>query len=161
MPKESTWNLGPLGYLGLFVSTLLNISGLSSIVQGFVELGGFLGDLVNQYRTWIREPIRAVFGFIWIPLPWWLADWCVVGGSFLAIGLLISYQKEEKGRISATISFIAKQAFTHVVVPMFCLFIKHLVARLITIGAWALLAPLGLFLLLLFLNWQVQKLGYW
>jgi hypothetical protein len=182
MPKDSNWNLGPLGYLGLLVSVLLNISGMSSIVQGFVELGGFLGDLVGQYRTWIREPIRLGFSFIWIPLPGWLADWLCITGSFMVAQNSIWLLRDGRAYFGTIAEEFKNGDYGMVAFGLLNLILGPLYAPLIYaliylgegragLKAWnetilnniyALwFSLLGFLVLLLFLNWQGQKLGYW
>jgi hypothetical protein len=43
-------------YVGLVISGLLNLTGLASIVDGLVTWAHFFRDIIDVYRTVIREP---------------------------------------------------------------------------------------------------------
>src|SRR5262245_9235325 len=86
MPTEGKSRLGPFVYLSLLISVLLNISGMASIVDGFVVWAGFFRDFIDLYRAWIREPILWAMNLFW-PASWpripgWVADWLCISGSF-------------------------------------------------------------------------------
>jgi hypothetical protein len=60
-----------LFYLWFALSLLLNVSGIASIVDGFVHWAYFFRDFLDLYRHWIREPlswaVHLVFPFWQIP----------------------------------------------------------------------------------------------
>ena len=61
MPKEDDKKFfgGPIVYLWLALSLLLNVSGIASIVDGFVHWASFFKDFLDIYRAWIREPLLS------------------------------------------------------------------------------------------------------
>jgi hypothetical protein len=97
MPGDK-WDLGPFGWVALALSVLLNVSGMASIVDGFVVWGGFIRDFVDIYQTWIREPIHGALQFVWPlgRLPRWVADWfCINGSVAAAYNLALVYHGEK------------------------------------------------------------------
>jgi hypothetical protein len=87
---------GPFLYFWFALSLLLNISGISSIVDGFVHWVGFFRDALDIYRGWIREPLSLVAHLVW-PLGWpkipgWVFDLFVILSTFFLAGNIVSYQ---------------------------------------------------------------------
>lgn len=86
MPKmEDKHLLGPFFYLWFALSILLNISGIASIVDGFVHWANFFKDFLDTYRAWIREPLvgcPARLAFMVAQDPPWVFDWLIICAAF-------------------------------------------------------------------------------
>ena len=91
---EQKNRVGPFLYVWLAISVLLNVSGIASILDGFVQWGHFSSDGINQYRVNIREPVSAAFYVLW-PTHWariegWVFDALVVlAGSLMMLVLAL------------------------------------------------------------------------
>jgi hypothetical protein len=84
--------LGPFIYVWLALSILINVSGIGSIVDGFVHWVGFFRDFLDIYRTLIHEPIswaaHLIWPSSWPKIPLWAFDVFVIwAGLFLAINI--------------------------------------------------------------------------
>jgi hypothetical protein len=95
---EAKGKLGPFLYLWLALSTLLNISGIASIVDGLVHWVHFFRDFLDIYRTWIREPISWAVHLMWPSwwprIPKWMFDVFVVWAAFFLAGNICWIRKE-------------------------------------------------------------------
>ncbi len=93
MPSAAKLGGGPFLYVWLSISMLLNVSGMASIVDGFVVWVGFFREIIDQYRIWVREPILWVVNLTWPsgwpPIPGWVADYlCICSSVYLAMNVV-------------------------------------------------------------------------
>jgi hypothetical protein len=116
-------------YVWLCISALINISGMASIVDGFVHWADFFSHLIDIYRAIIREPLAYVVHLVWPS--WWpkipprMFDYLVVCSAvFLSfnmsayeergktiLGLLKDVEPEEGLRVLATVIVITAFIF--------------------------------------------------
>jgi hypothetical protein len=94
MPEQDKRNLWL--YVGLFVSGLLNLTGLASIVDGLVTWAHFFRDIIDVYRTVIREPLAYVGNHLW-PfglIPHWFFDVFVLWSALFLAANIYFYRSE-------------------------------------------------------------------
>ena len=74
MPEQSNRDFWL--YVGLVISGLLNLTGMASIVDGLVTWAHFFREIIDVYRTVIREPLAYVGNHIWPfgHIPHWVFD---------------------------------------------------------------------------------------
>jgi hypothetical protein len=180
MPADPKSKLGPFLYFWLAMSVLLNISGLASIVDGFVVWVGFLRNFIEIYRAWIREPMlwaaHLVWPNGWPRIPGWIMDWLCISGSFALAVNAIALRDE--GQTFIGVALEAGDNFAQRIVFVFLAALVLLAGPLLfpllwlsrmpreawgTLGAIILTwtAILGGFVLLIFLNWQLKRAGAW
>jgi hypothetical protein len=171
MPTEGKSSpLRPFICVWLAISVLLNVSGMASIVDGFVVWGGFIQDFIGLYRHWIREPTHGVLQLLWPwgPLPRWVADWALIGGSFsVANSIDIKINTGISSKASLAVNVVAATLGTLLHLLFGPLAIVMAVLPPWPLGGrdrrkplyWSLM--LGIVVLLMFLNWQVKRAGVW
>lgn len=76
---------GPWIYVWFCIALLLSVSGMASIVDGFVVWVKFFRNVIDVYRATIREPLANVERLIWSSgsIPDWAFDVFVVGAGML------------------------------------------------------------------------------
>ena len=89
---DKQW-LGPFFYLWFALSILLNVSGIASMVDGFVHRANFFRDFLDIYRHLIREPlswtVHLVWSSWWPRIPPWVFDYLVIcSGFFFRLNVL-------------------------------------------------------------------------
>jgi hypothetical protein len=163
-------------YLWLVLSLLLNISGIASIVDGFVQWTSFLKDLLSMYQAWIREPISWVVHLVWPSwwpkIPAWALDVFIVwSGLFLAININNvrvygeSYWKsavDSEGILKGTAGVVFFFLFAPVIYPTVAA-LGHDEDRREREEARQVLRYyiflVAMIIVLMFLNWQLKKAG--
>jgi hypothetical protein len=120
MGERTENHFGPFLYVWLAVSTLLNVSGMASIVEGLVIWTDFLKQAIDLYRVWIRDPIswtvHLVWPAWWPKIPAWVFDWaCVSAGFLLAVNV---FNVEAHGRtLLGTMISRARDPHRNVIAP--------------------------------------------
>jgi hypothetical protein len=169
----------------LILSVTLNISGIASIADSLVTWGRFFHDIIDVYRTLIREPLSWLVHLIWpswfprIP-PWifdllvvWVGFWIAFNAFWLnnfghtIIGeILFTRLGRARGLVISLRAFVFG--------PL--IFLAHLArgrlwprnAKLITAlylatlprGRMYYLVLVAVFVVILFLNWQLKRIGW-
>ncbi len=108
MAKDSDKGLlGPFFYLWFGLSILLNVSGIASIVDGFVHWANFFKDFLDIYREWIREPIswaaHLVWPSWWPKIPPWVFDLFVIWSAFFLARNIWSIRRWGRSAVSIII----------------------------------------------------------
>jgi hypothetical protein len=87
-------------YVWLGISGLLNLSGMASIVDGFVTWAKFFHDIIDVYRSVIRQPLAWIGHLIWpfSPIPAWVFDVFVIWAAFI-LATNIWYYKENEATL--------------------------------------------------------------
>lgn len=93
----------------LIVSITLNITGLASLVDGFVTWVGFFGEVVQLYEFLIRQPlihiVNFVYPFSWPRIPLWVFDIAILWTTFgLSTQLMIKFGYDDIRNVFSTIS---------------------------------------------------------
>jgi hypothetical protein len=175
MPKKP--EIGPFIYVGLVISVLLNVSGMASIVDGFVVWAGFFRGFVGLYRAWIRSPLQWLPGLIGIHLPGWVADWLCISGSFFLAMNLYHFQNQgetilrtvmHRPSVWARATLIVIVLSGPLIIPLL-LILQHLIDRKGGRPKWDTIAyvylywvmVIGSIVVLMFLNWQLKRAGVW
>jgi hypothetical protein len=59
---------------------LLNLSGMASIIDGFVTWANFFRNFIDVYRAVIRQPLAWIGQLLWPfgPIPGWVLDVFVI-----------------------------------------------------------------------------------
>jgi hypothetical protein len=159
-------------YVWLGISGLLNISGMASIVDGFVTWAKFFREFIDAYRWAIRDPLAYVGNAVWPfgRIPGWVFDVFVLWSAlFLAYNIFL-YLKYKRTAFS-NVRIAYQESFSEAALVAF--FSTILLPILLLIGS---LGPpseredvrkivknfafiLGLFILMLLVNWQLKKLA--
>jgi hypothetical protein len=166
-------------YVWLGISGLLNISGMASIVDGFVTWAKFFREFIDAYRWAIRDPLAHLGNAIWPfgHIPGWVFDVFVLWSAlFLALNIFV-YREEGKlifGVVRDEVgdfgqALVSALAFSIFLPLTLCVFRLGLLAgddeergwyRDMALGiAKNFVLILGLFILILLVNWQLKKLG--
>jgi hypothetical protein len=160
-------------YIWLGISGLLNISGMASIVEGFVTWAKFFREFIDAYRWAIRDPLAHLGNAIW-PLghiPGWVFDVFVLySGLFLALNIFAYRERREpifnffhdvyhkNGLGSATYHVLFFTFFLPVTLLLgYLLEAEHRNTIRDILKNFAFI--LGLFILILLVNWQLKKLA--
>ncbi len=166
-------------YVGLVISGLLNLTGLASIVDGLVTWSHFFREIIDVYRTVIREPLAYVGNHLWPfgHIPHWAFDVFVLWSAlFLAMNIYF-YRKSgetafqfvhETYRNDGLIKALGLAIVLPMVLPigLIPMFLGEGVpdasgkakARRGAIDILQnFLLILGLFVVILFINWQLKK----
>jgi hypothetical protein len=164
-------------YLWLVLTWLLTVSGIASIVQGFVEWKSFLKDLLSIYQASIREPISWVVHLVWPSwwpkIPPWVFDLFVIWSAcFLALNIanFRAYGKSvwmSAVRAEGVLKGTAKVAFVVLLMPLMAVvvlaFARNEVDREGREEAREVLKYLiflvATLIVLMFINWQLKKAG--
>ncbi|MFA5900958.1 MAG: hypothetical protein WC829_17805 [Hyphomicrobium sp.] len=81
--KANKW---PLNSFWLLLSVLLNVTGIASIVDGFVRWAGFFQNIIAFYRATVRAPFADLVAMVWPagwpPIPGWCFDVLIVWSAF-------------------------------------------------------------------------------
>ena len=166
-------------YVGLAISGLLNLTGMASIVDGLVTWAHFFREIIDVYRTVIREPLAYVGNHIWPfgHIPHWAFDVFVLWSAlFLAtnifaqraegqtlFGLIRSFYRED-GLIKASIAAILFTIFLPISLITMFLGVaaegasekaEHRRGAIDVVQNFLLI--LALFVVILFINWQLKK----
>jgi len=156
--------------LWLVMSTLMNISGMASVVDGLVTWRVFFKDLVVTYREWVREPVAAAFNWIGVSLPHWLTDAFVLYGGLyftlaafyrIRMGISLSHDFasiwKEAGHWIERVLFVPWALFLPFSYLVMFFIGKVEEVRLPVMGMlkWYL-GLFVVFVVMLFLNWQLQ-----
>jgi hypothetical protein len=159
-------------YVWLGISGLLNISGMASIVDGFVTWAKFFREFIDAYRWAIRDPLAYIGNAIWPfgHIPGWVFDVFVLYSAlFLAYNIFL-YLKYKR-LVFNNVRIAYQEAFSEA--ALVAVFSTFLLPILLLIG---FLGPpseredvrnvvknfafiFGLFILILLVNWQLKKLG--
>jgi hypothetical protein len=172
-------------YVWLGVSMLLNLSGMASIIDGFVTWTNFFGNFIDVYRAVIRQPLAWVGQFIWLgPIPGWVFDVYVICAALFLAFNIVWYRETGKTYFAALHDTFLQQGLGKVkfwtlgltaflVIPV----VTPLVLLVIASGLFAsmeeksesrqfvkavllnFLLLLATFTLLLFINWQIRQHG--
>ncbi len=168
-------------YVGLGISGLLNLTGMASIVDGLVIWAEFFRDFIDTYRWAIRDPLAYIGNAIWPfgMIPSWVFDVFVIYSAlFLALNLVL-YQKKtklffgevrdvfrEKGLIAAVAVLLLGTVFFPIIMLSVILGfyagndeVKKETKETVQAVFANFLYILGLFILILLINWQIKKLG--
>jgi hypothetical protein len=179
---------GPFLYLWLALSTLLNLTGMASIVQGFIDWAQFLAEFINLYRVSVREPLswaaHLAWPSSWPRIPGLVIDWlCVSAGFFLAMNIfgLIRDKQTFFGWLMAEVAGASSafkkvsMALTHTIHLLMAVVLGPLLP-LVFLGSWPTrheqwrslgqlyfywLSIVAAFVSLVFLNWQLKRAGIW
>jgi hypothetical protein len=175
-------------YVWLGLSGLMNIAGLSSLVGDLVQWADFFQhNFIDTYRWIIRDPLTYVGNAIWPfgTIPYFVVDFFVVWSAFLLAFNVYTYRDTRKTFIGAIYNIFRKDGFgqgmltVFILLPGFLLIGPIIVLLPLLLG---LIIPrnnpskqlnvrlgigiitnffyiLGLFILILLINWQIKKLG--
>ncbi len=159
-------------YVWLGVSGLLNLSGMSSIIDGFVVWTKFFRDFIDIYRAMIRQPLAWIGQFIWPfgPIPGWVFDVFVIWmGLWLAFNIML-YRNQDETIFGVLRRIFRDDGFLRGInalvqwlfLPLTLLYGIGIHrdfdrdARDILVNFLLLIAT---FTLLLFINWQIRQHG--
>jgi hypothetical protein len=162
--------LGPFFYGWLALSLLINVSGIGSIVDGFVHWAGFFRDSLDIYRHLIREPLSWTVNLVWPPSWWkippWVFDLFVIWSAFF-LASNIAVMRESGQTIVQRELHIGHGALFRLII--FFLLMPWVIcmisfsrddngksSRQILIYVLLLIAVV---IVLAFLNWQFQHIG--
>ncbi len=174
MPEQSERNFWL--YVGLVISGLLNLTGLASIVDGLVTWAHFFRDIIDVYRTMIREPLAYVGNHIWPfgHIPHWAFDVFVLWSALFLATNIFSHKRYSKtlfgeirevyrdGGLIKALSYVLFAIF----LPIILIFLPfglgdaaeraeyRTVVREILKNFVLILA---VFVVMLFINWQLKK----
>ncbi len=176
MPEQSSRDFWL--YVGLVISGLLNLTGMASIVDGLVTWAHFFRDIIDVYRTVIREPLAYVGNHIWPfgHIPHWFFDVFVLWSAiFLAANIIVRRENDntifgtiyeayrDEGIIEGT-KVIAMVIFLPIwLIAVFFGVIaddaseKANQRRVLKDILKNFLLILALFVVILFINWQLKK----
>jgi hypothetical protein len=174
--------------IGLIVPVMLEILGLSSLVDGVVTWYSFLRDILNAYQL-VRDWLAYLFFNWWLKyfdfiLPGWIADiWIAWSACFVIVRIVDSNPVEWEARhwgmvsMEGWASIIRVYALSPLILTYGCFMPNQTVVDMLTripreqwmpnfvIDAirqryqFATLGVVGGFIILLFINWQIlQKL---
>ena len=170
-------------WLGLSVA--LNVIGIASLVHGVVIWADFIRQMVEIYRAFIREPLEWAAQLIW-PASWpripavlldLLVIWsCLFLSTNIALyrsaGTFLLSEAFAKVRgLGSFLRFVLISILIFITVPFGIL--RHLLSpneyrynvlfphrREMTFSIlYSLLFVVGMFILLLFLNFQIKRIG--
>jgi hypothetical protein len=168
-------------YFWLGISGLLNISGMASIVDGLVVWAEFFRNFIDVYRWAVRDPLAYVGNAIW-PfgiLPGWVFDIVVLySGLFLAINI-VTYRRVGRTVFGALWTSFRQGDYGYAVIGLFAVTIFLPLVLLIFLFGFLIENPeervqnrqgametfinfgiiVGLFILILLINWQIKNLG--
>jgi hypothetical protein len=167
--NESKLFTGPIVYLWLALSLLLNVSGIASIVDGFVHWANFFKDFLDIYRAWIREPlswaVHLVWPSWWPMIPPWVFDLLVIWSAFI-FGFNVGVIRNSGRSIFSVICDSVKDFFfglAYIVAWPLILLIFFLGNDKYHGVAWEWLTYTAVVfatvIVLMFLNWQFQHIG--
>jgi hypothetical protein len=159
-------------YVWLGISGLLNISGMASIVDGFVTWAKFFREFIDAYRWAIRDPLAYAGNAIWPfgHIPGWVFDVFVLWSAlFLAynIFLYIKYRRTAFSNVRIAYQEAFSEAalvavFSTILLPILLLIgssgppsEREDVRKIVKNFAFIL----GLFILMLLINWQLKRLA--
>jgi hypothetical protein len=166
---ENKFFAGPILYLWLALSMLLNISGVASIVDGFVHWANFFKDFLDIYRAWIREPIswavHLVWPSWWPKIPPWVFDLLVIWSAFYFGANVVIVKSHGRSLVSEMFDSVRDFfrglggfAFGPFVLPL--AFFMNAESKAFA-WEWLLytVAVFATVIVLAFLNWQLQHIG--
>jgi hypothetical protein len=172
MPEQSERNFWL--YVGLVISGLLNLTGMASIVDGLVTWAHFFREIIDVYRTVIREPLAYVGNHIWPfgHIPHWAFDVFVLWSAlFLAYNIYL-YRVEGKTifgefRKEGLVAGFGFIILAWIILPIRLIvffvgwFVEQPSLKADRSGAIGVLQNflliLALFVVILFINWQLKK----
>jgi len=159
--KESEKQLlGPIVYLWLALSLLLNVSGIASIVDGFVHWANFFKDFLDIYRHWIREPLSwAVHLVLALKIPPWVFDYFVISSAFFFGTNAMGIRRDGRSFFIDPFAVFILYIYGPILLPfLFSVGDAKVKSRtrecLIYTGA-----VFATVIVLMFLNWQFQHIG--
>lgn len=86
--KTTPRKTSPFVYVWLGFSIALNITGLSSLVEGFVTWSNFAAAILDVYHAFVRAPVLSVLNLVIPdflgPVPTWVADVITIYASLLS-----------------------------------------------------------------------------
>jgi hypothetical protein len=168
----------------LALSVVLNVIGMASLVDGVVVWADFIRHIIGIYREVVHEPLRLAIGLVWPagwpPIPRTAIDLLVMWSCvFLSVNLAL-YRETGKTALSAAAErvrgvgsfavFLLISALMFITLPLGT--VRHLLTpsryrynpyfperhRATRAILLSLSFVLGLFILVLFLNYQVRRL---
>ena len=148
-----------------FLTSILNASGLASIVDGYYKWSSFFQNFIETYRH--------LAGFIVLPfellldwqVPNWVPDIIVVYGS-LVIGLRLAAYWTEGGDLGDTLEDIGNPKWyewpfapiIHIVTVIFKILLRRMNRKdMFSILLWLLFATAPV-IVLMFIDWQILSL---
>lgn len=161
-------------YVWLGISGAMNLSGMASIVDGFVTWANFFRNIIDVYRVTIREPLAWIGHFIWPfgPIPGWVFDVVVIWAA-LVLAVNIWWHREVGGTVFGAIrddfrerdfgealEKLAELIFLPLVLLLYQFsesVDKRREVRKVLLNFLFLIAT---FTLLLFINWQIRQHGW-
>ena len=173
--RQQSSPLGPLLYLWLALSMLLNVAGVASIVDGLVHWAAFFKDFLNIYRAFVREPItwgaHLIWPVSWPKIPGWGFDLLIIWSLiFLAANIcwIKKYRKTMIGDLIGRNGILPGIVQTIVAFATYPFFLAHSLAapsnamqkRLATQTSVYFLVLISAVVVLAFLNWQLRHLGH-
>ncbi len=156
-------------YAGLGVSGLLNIASMASVVDGFVTWATFFREFIGAYRWAIRDPLAYAGNAIWPfgGIPGWIFDVFVLWASLFMTLNILWLRATGKMVFSEIRAIYRDDGFgaASLVALNLILFPIMLVAAYMDgragAGTRSVLRNfayiLGLFILILLVNWQLNK----
>ena len=160
-------------YIWLGVSVMLNLSGMASIVDGFVTWANFFRNIIDVYRATIREPLAWIGNLIWPfgPIPGWVFDVFVIWAALVLALNIWGYRIAGNtvfGGIrddfrKSGISEVLKDLAILIILPLFLLLLLfsddegRRGLRDILLNFLFLIAT---FIMILFINWQIRQHGW-
>lgn len=184
MPRLSRHGGDPILTTWLVLGVALNVIGLASLVDGVVVWADFIQHLVETYRTFIREPLewaaRAVWPASWPRIPAAAFDLLVVWSCLFLSTNIALYRStgtfllsKALGKVRSIPSFFG---FLLVFLLMFVTIPFGILRQLSSVNAYrynvlfphrreatlsvlySLLFVIGMFILLLFVNFQSERI---
>jgi hypothetical protein len=157
-------------YVGLGISGILTIGSMASIVDGLVTWAQLFREFVDAYRWAIRDPLAYIGNAIWPfgDIPGWVFDVFVLW-SALFMALNIFWLRSNGKLVFSEIRGVYREygfGLASLVALHLILFPITLVAAYVEGRAGAATHSflrnfariLGLFILILLVNWQLKKL---
>ncbi len=170
--KEADKNaFGPFLYLWLALSVLLNVSGIASIVDGFVHWVSFFRDFLDIYRHLIREPLSwavyLVWPCWWWKIPPWVFDLFVIDAALFFGANIVSTKYHGRSLVAEMFDSVRDFFLTPIIFvaqPLILLgmYFYPLHERDKSAVRDCLLYTAAVFatvIVLAFLNWQLQHIG--
>jgi hypothetical protein len=166
-------------YVGLVISGLLNLTGMASIVDGLVTWAHFFREIIDVYRTVIREPLAYVGNHLWPfgQIPHWAFDVFVLWSAlFLALNIFALKSSRETAWLlvrrayrdgGLTDGFLGAIVLTIFLPIALILLFSGVIAADASEKAYQrgnvkgvlenFLLILAVFVVILFINWQLKK----
>ncbi len=161
-------------YVWLGVSGLLNLSGMASLVDGFVTWANFFRNIIDVYRATIREPLAWIGHQIWPfgPIPGWVFDVVVFWAALLlAVNIwlyiedgktVFGWMRECSREFEDKVFFLLLAILGFVSLPFFGIFWAFEDdddGRFVKGVFLNFLLLVAAFMLILFINWQIRQHG--